>query len=81
MVSDLDTLDFEVWLNYGIVNKWCGPAVCATHDGMPTTDSEDEAMWEDGDDICIHIIRLYPDSETADAVEVNHHPSQWRKTR
>jgi hypothetical protein len=69
--------DFDTWLAQGIAQGWCGPAVCASHDGTPTTADEDEE-WETGDP-CLHILRLYPDQATKEAVESNHSPSVWRK--
>lgn len=58
---------------------WCGPAVCYMHDGLPTSEPEDAFMSE-GDDVCVHIIRLYEDSEHKKAIEANHSPSTWRAT-
>ncbi|WP_159600864.1 hypothetical protein [Agromyces humi] len=68
---------FEEWLREGQEQGFVGPAVCCTHDSVPTTEAEDDE-WEDGDDICIHILRLYADIETKSAVEANHAPSVWR---
>ena len=70
-------MSFEEWIAYGLEQRWAGPAVCATHDGTPSTEAEDEE-WEDGDP-CQHIIRLYESPEVADEVEANHGPSNWRK--
>lgn len=70
---------FEDWLREGIEKCWCGPPVCSTHDGTPTTADED-AAFDGGDDVCIHVIRPYKDAETKIAVEDNHHPSVWRNT-
>lgn len=74
----VEPLDFDTWLSQGMEQGWCGPAVCQTHDGTPISDSEEEE-FEQGDDLCIHIIRLYSDQETRKAVESNHSPSVWRK--
>lgn len=71
--------DFDAWLRTGMDSGWCGPPVCDTHDGTPTTEGEDDAFM-DGDDPCVHVLRLYPDSETKTAVEDNHSPSVWRRT-
>jgi hypothetical protein len=71
-------MDFEEWLKTGIENGWCGPAVCFTHDGLPTTQAEDEEF--DNGDPCIHVIRLYDDPKDKAAVEANHSPSTWRAT-
>ena len=70
--------DFDTWLALGIAQGWCGPAVCQTHDGTPVSETE-EAEFDEGDDPCLHIIRLYPDLDTKAAVESNHSPSVWRK--
>lgn len=71
-------LNFDEWLKIGMDAGHVGPPVCFTHDGMPTSEDEDEA-WEEGDP-CLHILRLYPDSATKIAVEENHSPSVWRRT-
>lgn len=71
------TMTFDEWLRIGIESDWCGPAVCITHDGLPTTSTEDEA-FEEGDP-CVHILRLYADKATRKAVEANHGPSVWRQ--
>lgn len=71
-------MDFEQWLELGIKEGWVGPAVCYTHDGLPTTEAED-AEFEEGDP-CIHIMRLYEDVDTKLGVEANHSPSIWRAT-
>lgn len=51
------TPDFHEWLTYGIQQGWATPTVCSTHDGIPMTDQE-ETQWDNGEDPCIHIIRL-----------------------
>lgn len=71
-------LTFDEWISHGITEGWAGPPVCSTHDGTPTSAAEDDDFYA-GHDPCIHIIRLYPDHTTRDAVETNHTPSQWRK--
>jgi hypothetical protein len=70
-------LDFESWLQAGVEAGFVGVPVCYTHDGLPTTQAEDEE-FEEGDP-CIHIIRCYEDEETKLEVEANHSPSVWRK--
>ena len=67
----------DEWLIYGIEQGFCGPPVCYTHDGLPTTFEEDE-NWDE-DEPCVHIIRPYRDSEERRDVENNHSPSVWRK--
>jgi len=67
---------FIEWMRQGIEAGFCGPPVCSTHDGIPTTVFEDED-FADGDP-CIHVVRLYEDDSVKDAVESNHSPSVWR---
>lgn len=69
-------MDYNEWIQIGIKNNWCGPAVCYTHDGLPTSVQEEEE-WEEGDP-CIHIIRLYESIDVKKEVEENHSPSTWR---
>lgn len=71
-------MELDEWLRYGMERNWCGPPVCSTHDGVPTSDSE-ESEFDEGSDPCIHVIRMYPDKETKLAVEINHAPSVWRQ--
>lgn len=71
------SLTFEQWLAMGYSEGWCGPAVCYTHDGLPTSAVEDEE-FDDGNDPCMHIVRLYEELEVKIAIEENHSPSQWR---
>jgi hypothetical protein len=70
--------NFDEWIRVGIANGWCGPAVCYTHDGLPTTEAEDTEFEES--DPCIHIVRLYEDVDTKIGVEANHGASVWRAT-
>lgn len=71
-------MDFEEWLRIGIEEGWAGPAICYTHDGLPTSEAEDKEF--DEGDPCIHIIRLYDGEEHKHEVEINHSPSVWRAT-
>jgi hypothetical protein len=73
----LGVVTFDEWLQVGMDEGWCGPPVCATHDGVPTTVVEDDEI---SDDPCLHVIRLYEDADTKAAVEANHPPSVWRAT-
>ena len=61
----------------GMARGWCGPPVCATHDGLPTTPAED-AECEDGGDPCLHVIRPYHDAQERADIEAHHPPSLWR---
>lgn len=76
-LENLLKMDFETWLKVGYENGWCGAPVCYTHDGLPTSEAEDN-VWMEDDDICMHIIRLYEDEAHKRGVEENHSPSQWR---
>ena len=66
-------MTFFEWLQVGIDNGWCGPGVCATHDGIPM--SAEEAN-DDGP--CLAIVRLYNGPEHKAAIETEHGPSTWR---
>ena len=70
--------DFDDWLELGIERGFCGPPVCSTHDGIPTSEEED-LEWEEYDP-CVHVIRPYSGPEHKAAVEENHSPSTWRDT-
>lgn len=72
-------MTFVEWLTYGIEQNWIGPPVCSTHDGIPTSEWEDN-QYENSDDICLHILRLYEDEVHRISIEDNHPPSIWRKT-
>jgi hypothetical protein len=43
-------LDFDQWLEIGVRSGWVSPPVCYTHDGLPTSVTED-AEFEDGSDL------------------------------
>ena len=65
------------WIKIGYDNGWCGPEVCYTHDDIPLSPIEEE-MLNEGDDVCLYILRLYPDQITKINIEENHAPSMWR---
>lgn len=71
-------MTFDQWLQTGIDNKWIGPPVCSTHDGIPMSEQE-ENEWEQGNDPCHHILRLYEDENTADQINHNFTPYKWRQ--
>jgi hypothetical protein len=73
----MEKRNFDEWLQEGLSNGFCGPAVCYPHDGLPMTEEEDSQFFE-GEDPCIHIIRLYEDLDVKAGVEANHSPSIWR---
>jgi hypothetical protein len=74
----MTTMTFDEWVTYGMQHSWCGPPVCETHDGTPMSLKEEEDLYDNGDDVCIHIMRLYAEPEQRLMVEDNHTPSQWR---
>lgn len=69
-------MDFNEWLKYGIDNKFVGPMVCETHDGLPLSTKEEEEFWEN--DPCIWILRVYESPEHAEEVKSNHSPTEYR---
>jgi hypothetical protein len=69
-------ITLEQWICIGIQAGFCGPPVCATHDGMPMSDAE----YEDEDDACVSVLRIYDTSEVKRDVEKDHPPSVWRAT-
>jgi hypothetical protein len=73
----VELMTFDEWLQIGVDNKWCGPAVCATHDGIPMSEAEEEE-WEQGSDPCQHIVRLYEDETVAEAINAQFSAYQWR---
>lgn len=78
-MTTADAPDFDEWLRAGMEAGFVGPAVCETHDGLPTSDLEDDE-FEDGADPCVHVLRLYVDEVHRKRVERNHPPSVWRRT-
>ena len=48
---------FDQWMTEGINRGFCGPPVCVLHDGVPTTEEEDAALW-DGEEPCHHVVRM-----------------------
>lgn len=72
-------LTFDEWMAFGITKGWCGPPVCYTHDGLPMAEQEDMEFAE-GQDPCLHIVRLYEDNEMKNKIEENHSPSNWRNS-
>jgi hypothetical protein len=72
-------LTFDEWISYGIEKGWCGPPVCFTHDGLPMSDQE-YAEFDEGQDPCSHIVRMYEDIDMKKNIEENHSPSKWRNS-
>jgi len=70
-------MTMEEWMKYGWEQGWCSPPVCDMHDGTPMTIAEEDMIFN-GEDPCIHIIRLYPDADTASEIVTNHFPTRLR---
>lgn len=71
-------MTFDEWMALGIKHGWCGAPVCSTHDGIPMSEEEETAFFEEGEDRCVHIVRMYESLEVRDEVEKHHGPSRWR---
>lgn len=54
--------DFEAWITHGINRRWISDIVCATHEGLPSTE-EEEKEWEEGFDPCVPGIRVWGDDK------------------
>ena len=61
-------MDFNTWLAIGREHGFCSLPVCETHDGVPLSMMEQDA-WEEGDDPCVHVLRLYESTEQMEEVE------------
>ena len=73
------SMSFDEWIAYGINQSWCGPPVCYTHDGLPMTDAEGDGLY-DGEEPCLHVVRMYWSQEHAEEVANDHSPTMWRNT-
>ena len=73
----MSEMDQEEWLKYGWEQGFCGPPLCFTHDGIPTTPDEDHEL-DEGYDPCIHCVRLYDDRSHRLGIEINHTETNWR---
>ena len=54
-----DEVERAAWLAEGLRRGWCSEPVCATHQGVPSTEAE-AVRWEAGEDPCEHVLRLWP---------------------
>lgn len=66
------------WIEYGVQMGWCSPPVCEPHDGTPISEEEAD-QYEQGEDPCVHILRLYNDAEHRKAIEDFSSQAVWRK--
>lgn len=51
-------LSLAEWLQYGRGKGWISPIVCDSHDGLPVTADEADAL-DAGDDVCMFAMRFY----------------------
>jgi hypothetical protein len=70
-------MNVEEWLKYGWDKGFCTAPVCSTHDGVPSSRVEEEMLY-DGDDVCVHVVRLYADQQERQEVEENDSAVSWR---
>lgn len=54
-MSDID--EYSDWLHKGIERGWCSQVTRSTHETV-YTDEELEEYWEDGEDVCVFVVRL-----------------------
>lgn len=64
----LEHADFDTWLQVGRDNKRISKPVCDTHDGLPMTKEETDS-WNNGEDPCVHALRLYQDASDFESAE------------
>jgi len=63
----------DEWMRHGWERGFCSPPVCVSHDGVPTTEQED-----DDPDLCVTIVRLYRSGQEASEVAENSSEVLWR---
>jgi hypothetical protein len=51
-------MDYFEWRDLGISKEWISDPFCDTHEAGPITDEEEQA-WENGDDPCMFVFRIY----------------------
>lgn len=71
-------MNFDEWLKIGIDNRWCLPPTCATHDGIPMNEEEQEN--DEYDDICITAMRICDPVDWASIYD-NTPAMKWRDNR
>jgi hypothetical protein len=72
--TDTTTDPFE-WIARGAELGFTAPAVCAFHEGVPTSGKEDDFSETSGEYGCIHIVRLLETEEIRTQVEQNIEPT------
>lgn len=53
-------MTFNDWVTMGMNYGYCSLPFCQTHDGLLT--EEEIAAFDEGDDPCILVARVYPDA-------------------
>ena len=61
-------MDYFDWRDLGISNGWISEPFCDTHDAKFLTDEEEQA-WENGEDPCMMVFRIYEDKIDTDGYQ------------
>jgi hypothetical protein len=61
-------MDYFDWRDLGIANGWISEPFCDTHDSGYMTDEEEQA-WENGEDPCMMVFRIYEDKIETDSYQ------------
>jgi hypothetical protein len=61
-------MDYFDWRDLGINNGWISEPFCDTHDAKFLTDEEEQA-WENGEDPCMMVFRIYEDKIDTDGYQ------------
>lgn len=69
-------MTFEQWMRIGIENRWVLPPTCYSHDGVPTSE-EEEQQFDQGQDPCINVMRVCEPVYWQDIYD-NTTSMQWR---
>lgn len=48
---------FDLWVKFGHRQGWAQYPTCSSHDGVPMS-LQEELDWDQGNDPCLHVIRL-----------------------
>lgn len=63
-------MNYFEWRDLGIANKWISEPFCDTHDTGPMTE-EEEKSWEDGQDPCMFVFRIWEENIEVDNDQLN----------
>jgi len=61
-------IDYFDWRDLGIANGWISEPFCDTHDVKFLTEEEEQA-WENGEDPCMMVFRIYEDKIETDSYQ------------